>query len=198
MDLIETLLINGFIALMLLILWAWDLPERSLLNRLLSKQRLLIQRLGLAHTWSMFGPDPAQDNYRLHFKLTLADGSVVLLEPEYFRAPCEQRRPVQYRWLKLKRSLLRHRAGPLRASVCQYVAATYLARLAAKDVPDKRPIEVQLIRLRQPIAPFAAKETASPEPFKRQVLHTQPLSPASLTATAVPAAELAKQHLCLE
>jgi hypothetical protein len=52
--------------------------------------------------------------------------------------------------------------------------------------------------LRQPIVPFAATEPASPEPFQRRVIHTQPLGPASLTATAAPAAELAKQYLCLE
>lgn len=192
------MLINGFIALMLLILWAWDLPERSPLNRLMLKLRGPIQRLGLAHSWRMFGPNPAQDNYRLQFKLTLADGSVVLLEPEYLRAPCEQRQPVQYRWLKLKRSLLRPYATPLRASVCKYVAAAYLARLAVEAVPDKRPVEVQLIRLRQPIALLAAKETASPEPYKRRAIHTQPLGPASLTAAAPRAAEPAQPRLCME
>ncbi|MEP7343270.1 MAG: hypothetical protein ABI977_36425 [Acidobacteriota bacterium] len=198
MDSIGMLLINGFIALMLLILWAWDLPERGLLNRLVFKLRLPIQRLGLAHTWCMFAPNPAQDNYRLQFKLSLADGSIVLLEPEYFRAPREQLQPVQYRWLKLKRSLLRPNATPLRASVCKYVAAAYLARLAVEAAPDKRPVEVQLIRLRQPIAPLAAKDTASPEPYKRGVIHTQTLGPATWTATAARAAEPAQPRLCPE
>lgn len=191
----ETLLINGFIVQMLFILWSWDLPEHSRLKQLVERWRRPIQWLGLAHTWSMFAPDPAQDNYRLLFKLCWSDGSAVVIEPEYLRAPHAQRGPVQYRWLKLKRSLLRAENALLRASVCHYVAAEYLAQPAA-DAPAQL-IEVQLIRVRQALAPFTAPDAG--EPCKRRVIFTQPMpllsAKPSTEASAAPAPPL---HLCLE
>ncbi len=173
MNFIETWLINGFIALMLFLLWAWDLPERSLLHRLAFKLRWLMLRLGLFHSWRLFSPDPPTDNCRLQFRLRLADGSLVAIEPAYFRNAPSLHPLVQYRWLKLKRALLRTGAEPLRASMCKYIAAAYT--VAAP--PDKRPVEVQLIRWRQPIIPLADKATAGCAPYKCRILHTQPLDP---------------------
>lgn len=197
MNSIETLLINCFIVLMLFILWAWDLPERSLLNRLAMKLKRPIQRLGLSHGWQLFSPDPAIDNYRLQFKLRLADGSVVVIEPEYLRHPDVQRQAVRYRWTKLKNSLLRVEAGPLRASMCKYVAAEFLAQFAVEAQPDKSPVEVQIVRWRQRIAPFEAKGTERCEPYKRRIIYTQPIGPASLAATAVDVEPL-QLSLCME
>jgi hypothetical protein len=183
MNTLETLLINGFIALMLFFLWAWDLPPRSLLNRLVIKLKWPIQRLSLFHTWQMFSPDPVIDNYRLQFKLRLANGSVVAIEPEYFRYPAAQRQPVRYRWTKIKLTLLRVEAVPLRASMCKYVAADFLAQLAAEArQPDKMPVEVQIIRWRQRIVPLEAKATASGEPYKCRIIYTQPINPATRVA----------------
>lgn len=189
-----TLLIDGFIALMLFILWSWDLPERNLLNRLVFKLKWPIQRLGLFHTWRLFSPNPSTSNYRLQFKLRLADGAVVALEPEYFRYPQQQRQPVSYRWKKLKRALLGDQALPLRISVCQYVAAEY----ATSAPPDQYPVEVQLVRWRQPILPLAAPATARCEPYKCRVLHTQPVNPALPPASASRVAEPVPSTLCLE
>lgn len=141
MNSIEPFLINCFIALMLFILWAWDLPERSWLNRLVIKLQWPIEWLGLFHSWRMFSPDPTLDNYRLQFRLRLADGAVVAIEPEYFRFPAAQRQPICYPWTKLKMSLLEMESGPLRTSVCKYIAAEFRAQQ-----PDKQPAEVQLVR----------------------------------------------------
>ena len=181
MNSIETLLTDCFIALMLFILWAWDLPQRSRLNRLAIKLKWPIERLGLFHSWQMFSPDPVTDNYRLQFKLRLADGSVVAIEPEYFRYPGMQRQHVRYRWTKIKISLLRTEAAPLRASMCKFVAAEFLAQFAAEArQPDKSPVEVQIVRWRQPIAPLEAKESAGREPYKRRIIYTQPIAHASV------------------
>jgi hypothetical protein len=184
MNSIEPLLINCFIALMLFILWSWDLPEHSRLNRWAVKLQWPIERLGLFHSWRMFSPDPTLDNFRLQFQLRLADGSVVAIEPEYFRFPAAQQGPVCYRWTKIKLALLWLDSSPLRASVCKYVAAEFLAKARQ---PDKRPVEVQLVRWRQPIAPFAAKEASSPAPYKRRIIYTQPISPATTTRAVEPA-----------
>jgi hypothetical protein len=199
MSSIETLLIDCFIGLMLFILWAWDLPPHSPLNRLVIKLKGPIQRLGLVHGWRLFSPDPATDNYRLQFVLRLADGSVVAIEPEYFRFPEVQHQPVLYRWTKIKITLLRVESAPLRASMCKYVAAEFLAQFAAvARTPDKRPVEVQLVRWRQSIPPLGAKATEGCEPYKRRVIYTQPISPAPLFATAARAAELVRLGICRE
>jgi len=199
MNSIETLLIDCFIALMLFILWAWDLPRHSLLNRLAIKMRWPIQRLGLFHSWQMFSPDPALDNYRLQFMLRLADGSIVAIEPEYFLYPEAQRQHFRYRCSKIKRSLLRAEAGPLRASMCKYVAAEFLAQFPAETrQPDKSPVEVQLVRWRQPIVPFEARETTSREPYKRRIIYTQPISAAPPVATDVRDVDAIQLNLCAE
>jgi hypothetical protein len=189
MNSIEAILIDCFIALMLFILWAWDLPERSLLNRLAIKLKWPIQRLGLVHSWRLFSPDPATDNYRLQFNLRLADGSVIAIEPEYFRFPEIQRQPVRYRWTKMKNNLLQAESAPLRASVCKYVAAEFQAQSA------QQPMEVQLVRWRQSIAPFGAKEIESCEPYKRRIIYTQPINPAATTVREVEPVQL---NLCKE
>lgn len=185
MDSIERILIDCFIALMLFILWAWDLPRHSLLNRMVMRLRWPIQRLGLFHGWQLFSPDPSSDNYRLQFKLRLADGSVVAIEPEYLRHPREQLRPVLYRWTKIKGSLLRVEAGPLRASMCKFVAAEFLEQFAIEERDNKRPVEVQIVRWRQRICPLEAVNTAGYEPYKCRIIHTQPLSRAPRSAAAV-------------
>lgn len=183
METIETLLINGFIALMLFILWAWDLPPESRMNRLAMKLRLPVQRLGLFHSWRLFSPDPKRDNYRLQFKLYLADGSVVAIEPEYLRYPCVQRQSVPYRWTKMKGALLQPDAVMLRTSVCKYVAAEYVAQLAPEArLRDKQPVKVEMVRWRQSIAPFGGGEEMACEPYKRRVIYTQMIHPAALTA----------------
>ena len=184
MNSIETLLTDGFIALMLFILWAWDLPSDSLFNRLVIKLKWPIVRLGLFHRWQMFSPDPSIDNYRLQFKLRLADGSVVAIEPEYLRFPEAQRQLVPYRWTKIKTALLWPEADPLRASMCKYVAAEFLAQFPAEAQPEKSPVEVQMVRWRQRIAPLESIETASGEPYKRLIIFTQPIRPATLAAGA--------------
>jgi hypothetical protein len=195
MNSIETILTDCFIALMLFILWAWDLPERSLLNRLAVKSKWPIQRLGLVHGWRLFSPDPATDNYRLQFKLRLADGSVVAIEPEYFRFPEVQRQPVRYRWTKMKNTLLRAESAPLRASVCKYVAAEFQAQSANKA---QQPVEVQLVRWRQCIAPFGAKEIESCEPYKRRIIYTQPINPTAPAAIAGHDVEPVQMNFCRE
>src|SRR5262245_4129165 len=110
MNTIEAILIDCFIALMLFILWAWDLPPESRAHRLALKLRRPVLRLGLYHSWRLFSPDPKSDNYRLQFRLRLADGSVVAIEPDYLRYPGSQRQPVRYRWTKIKGSLLQPEA----------------------------------------------------------------------------------------
>jgi hypothetical protein len=193
MNSIEALLIDCFIALMLFILWAWDLPEGSLLNRLVIKLRWPIQRLALVHGWKMFSPDPVSDNYRLQFRLRLNDGSIVTIEPEYFRFPEAQRQPVRYRWTKIKTSLQRAESAPLRASMCKYIAAEFLTQH-----PDKKPVEVELVRWRQSIAPLEARETAMCEPYKRRIIYTQPISPVTLAATPARDVEPTQMSLCRE
>jgi hypothetical protein len=185
MDSIERILTDLFIALMLFILWAWDLPRQSLLNRLAMKLRWPIQRLGLFHGWQLFSPDPSIDNYRLQFKLNFADGSVVTIEPEYLRHPREQLQRVRYRWTKIKGSLLRVESGPLRASMCKYVAAEYLGQFAIEARHDKCPVEVQIVRWRQRIGPLEAGDSASCEPYKFRIIHTQPISQAPRAAAPV-------------
>ncbi|HEX5080617.1 MAG TPA: hypothetical protein VFY40_01130 [Blastocatellia bacterium] len=200
MNLIETPLVDCFIALMLFILWAWDLPQHSLLNRLALKLKWPIQRLGLFHSWRMFSPDPSIDNYRLQFKLRLADGSVVAVEPEYLRFPETQRQPVRYRWSKIKNSLLRAESVPLRASMCKYVAAEFLARFVAEaQRMDKRPVDAQIVRWRQRIVPLMAKETANCEPYRQRIIHTQPINMRLPVAdTAERDIEPAQPSLCRE
>ena len=196
MNFIETWLINGFIALMLFILWAWDLPEQSRLRRLAYQLRWPILRLGLQHSWQLFSPDPPCDNYRLQFRLRLADGSLVAIEPDALRASSTQPPPVQYRWSKLKRTLLRTTADdPLRGSLCRYIAAEFQA---AHPQPEQRPLEVQLLRWRQPIAPLAAQGTVRVAPYKCRVMHTQPLSAPPAATGADDASEAVPLHLCLE
>lgn len=197
MNSIETMLIDCFIALMLFILWSWDLPRRSLLNRLVIKLKWPIQRLGLFHGWQLFSPNPSTDNYRLQFRLLLADGSTVTIEPEYLRYPGAQRERVEYRWTKIKHSLLWVEAAPLRASMCKYVAAEFLTQFAAQAKPDKNPVEVQLIRWRQSIAPMGARETASCEPYKRRLIYTQPIGPTP-AATAASYVDQVQLSLCRE
>lgn len=199
MDAIEMLVTDSFIVLMLFILWAWDLPERCLSNRLVMKLRWPIERLGLFHSWRLFSPDPSIDNYRLQFRIRLADGSVVTIEPEYLRYPGRQRQPVRYRWSKIKNSLLRAENLPLRASVCKYVAAEYLAQSAAEArAPYKSPVQVQLVRWRQPIAPWTAPASASDEPYRQKIIHTQLLTPGPVAAAATGDVEPLRPALCIE
>lgn len=199
MNSIEAILINCFIGLMLFILWAWDLPQRSLLNRLVIKLRWPVQRLGLWHSWQMFSPDPLIDNCRLQFRIRLADGSVIAVEPEYLRYPEAQRHPVHQRWAKIKISLLRAENRPLRASMCKYVAAEFLAQFAAEAQQlDKRPVEVQIVRWRQRIVPLEAKEKARDEPYKPRIIYTQPIGPARPSDTAARHVEPAQPNLCRE
>jgi hypothetical protein len=199
MNSIELPLTNCFIGLMLFILWAWDLPERNLLNRLVLTLKWPIRRLGLGHGWQMFSPDPVIDNCRLQFKLRLADGSIVAIEPEYLRYPLAQRQHAHYRWAEIKIALVQAGSDSLRASMCKYIAAGFLAQFAAEEQRlNKCPVEVQLVRWRQRIAPLEAKETASRDLYKQRVIYTQPISPAPLVATAVREGEPVRLNLCAE
>jgi hypothetical protein len=183
MNLFVSLLTDFFIVFMLFILWAWDLPQGSRLNRLAFKFRWVVERLGLFHGWQLFSPDPKTDNYRLQFKLRLADDSIITIEPEYLRYPDVQRQPVRYRWTKIKSALLRADAISLRTSVCKYAAAEFMAQHAPEaQQSDKRPVEVQIVRWRQPIVPLESKETAGCQPYKQRIIYTQTISLASLVA----------------
>lgn len=196
MNTLGTLLINGFIALMLFILWAWDLPARSLLNRLVVKLRRPILWCGLWHGWQMFAPDPIIDNCRLQFEIRLADGSIVFVEPNYLRFP-DARRRGHYRWTEIKIALVQENGDPLRASMCKYVAAQFWAQFIDEATrAAKCPVEVRLVRFRQRIPPLEATGAESGAPYKRRTIYTQAITLALPPAISAQNDDGARLRLC--
>jgi hypothetical protein len=151
---------NGFIALIVVIAVASNMPGGEIQRLLIPVVKPIAVATGLEQQWDMFAPNPPRRAKHLEVHVTLADGRIRVWTP-----PRSDGRVMgaSHRWRKLSETLLTEER--VRPQLAHWVVGEVTR-------PDERAVRVQIFVLTEDLAPPGA---SGPGPTGVQTLYDRPL-----------------------
>lgn len=126
------IVIDGFIAAWAIFAWTWTAPAGSPFAPLRERLRPWVVRLGLAHAWNMFAPDPIAVSRWAEVLVTLRDGSTVAWSFGPRRPRGLLARLLSVRRRKFQSSLFNKRHPALRGAVFHFIGRELAAMAPAR------------------------------------------------------------------